>query len=416
MLDPFQLPFMQRAALEIVLLAPLAGLLGAQIVLRHLAFFTHGVGAAAFPGLVVAGPGRHSPRPRRARRRRRVRRAARAAGAQTRYRLRRGDGLLLVIALAVGIILASDVFESGSGVDQLLFGSLLAVGADELWSTAAALLVAFAAAAVARRAWIASGFDGTSTRSLGIDARLADWLLVGSITVAVVVSLDAIGALLVSSLLVIPAAIARLFARSVTRARGRRHPDRPRPGHGRPAHRLRVRPAARSDDRGARWSSFRGLPGAPQPRRAPPPRGRRDERPADPHRRPQRRLRRRRARHRRRRVRGAARPDGRRARSERRRQDDPLSRPARRGAASPRRSARLGLDRLRAADRARPPRLPGQRPRRRPDGHLRIGRAGSGESGASSEARPPRRWSGSASPIARRARSESSRAGSASAS
>ena len=220
MLDPFQLPFMQRAALEILLLAPLAGLLGAQIVLRHLAFFTHGVGAAAFPGLVLAAPAGIPP----------VLAALGIGGgfAALLERLARRRGvaydaataLLLVIALAVGIVLASDVFESGSGVDQLLFGSLLAVGDDELWWTAAALLVAFTAAAIARRAWIAAGFDGASTRSLGIDARVADWLLVGSITVAVVVSLDAIGALLVSSLLVVPAAIARLFARSVPELEG----------------------------------------------------------------------------------------------------------------------------------------------------------------------------------------------------
>ena len=190
-------------------------MLGAQIVLRHLAFFTHGVGAAAFPGLVLAGPAGIPP-------------ALAALGvgggfAALLERLARRRGvaydaataLLLVIALAVGIVLASDVFESGSGVDQLLFGSLLAVGDSELWWTAAAVLVAFTAAAVARRAWIAAGFDGASTRSLGVDARVADWLLIGSITVAVVVSLDAIGALLVSSLLVVPAAIARLFARSV---------------------------------------------------------------------------------------------------------------------------------------------------------------------------------------------------------
>ena len=56
MIEPFQFPFMQHAALEIALLAPLAGLLGAQIVLRRLAFFTHSVGAASFPGLVIAGP------------------------------------------------------------------------------------------------------------------------------------------------------------------------------------------------------------------------------------------------------------------------------------------------------------------------------------------------------------------------
>ena len=46
---------MQRAIVEILLLAVLAGALGGWIVLRRLAFFTHSVGTAAFPGLVVAG-------------------------------------------------------------------------------------------------------------------------------------------------------------------------------------------------------------------------------------------------------------------------------------------------------------------------------------------------------------------------
>ena len=214
-LDPFQLPFMQRAALEVALLAPLAGLLGAQIVLRRLAFFTHGVGAAAFPGLVVAGPAGLPP-------------ALVAlgvgggfAGLLDRLARRRGiahdsaTALLLVLALAVGIVLASDAFESGAGVDQLLFGSLLAVGDTELTGTAAALVAALLAAAVARRAWIAAGFD-PATPVGGIGPRLADWLLIGAITAAVVVSLDAIGSLLVGGLLIVPAAIARLFARSVT--------------------------------------------------------------------------------------------------------------------------------------------------------------------------------------------------------
>ncbi len=215
MFDPFQLPFMQRAALEVLLLAPLAGILGAQIVLRHLAFFTHGVGAAAFPGLVVAGPAGIPP-------------ALAALGvggvfAGLLERLARGRGiaydaataLLLVLALGIGIVLASDVFHSGGGVDQLLFGSLLAIGGQELWSTALALLLASAAAAFGRRAWIAAGFDGPGSGALGLNTRLADWLLVGAITLTVVVSVDAVGALLVSGLLVVPAAIARLFARSV---------------------------------------------------------------------------------------------------------------------------------------------------------------------------------------------------------
>jgi manganese/iron transport system permease protein len=215
LIDPFRLEFMQRGAAEIALLAPLAGILGAQIVLRRLAFYTHGVGTAAFPGLVVAGPAGVSP-------------AIAALGVgvlfagalegitrRARIAYDSATALLLVAALAIGIILASDVFESGSEVDQLLFGSLLAIGDRELITTAIALAVAAIAAAAWRRAWIASGFDEASSGALGLRPRLADWVLLTSVAVAVIAALDATGALLVGAILVVPPATARLFARSV---------------------------------------------------------------------------------------------------------------------------------------------------------------------------------------------------------
>jgi ABC-type Mn2+/Zn2+ transport system permease subunit len=50
LLDPFTLPFVQRGLVEILILSVPAGLLGTWIVLRGLAFFSHAVGTAAFPG------------------------------------------------------------------------------------------------------------------------------------------------------------------------------------------------------------------------------------------------------------------------------------------------------------------------------------------------------------------------------
>jgi ABC-type Mn2+/Zn2+ transport system permease subunit len=213
--DAFELEFMQRATLEIVLLAPLAGILGAQIVLRGLAFYTHGVGTATFPGLVLAGP-LGIPAAVSA-----LGVAAIFAGALERLgRAARvpydaATALLLVGALAIGIVLASDVYESGAEVDQLLFGSLLAIGGEELAATAIALGLVAAAALVWRRTWIATGFDAASSPSLGLGVRAADWALLAAIAVAVVAALDAIGALLVGAVLVIPAATARPFATSV---------------------------------------------------------------------------------------------------------------------------------------------------------------------------------------------------------
>ena len=215
MFDAFQLPFMQRGALEVALLAPIAAILGTQIVLRHLSFYTHGVGTATFPGLVVAGATGLSPTL--------CALAVAALFATGLDRLARSariafdaaTALLLVAALGIGIILASDVYHSGSEVDQLLFGSLLAIGDRELALTAVTLGLTLLAAVALRRAWLASGFEPASSRALGLPVLAADWALVALIGLAVVASLDAVGALLVGAILVIPAATARLFARSV---------------------------------------------------------------------------------------------------------------------------------------------------------------------------------------------------------
>ncbi len=206
---------MQRALVAILLLAVAGGLLGAWIVLRRLAFFAHAVGSATFPGLVVAGPWGLAPPV-----------AALGAGlgfAALLARLtRRGatssdaaTGLLLTGALALGAILASDVYHAGAGVDRLLFGTLLAVGDGDLWLAAAVAVAAVAATAALARTWLATGFDPAGAPALGVPALRGDWILLALLAVTVVAALPAVGALLVSTLLVVPAATARLVTHSL---------------------------------------------------------------------------------------------------------------------------------------------------------------------------------------------------------
>ena len=49
MLEPFRYAFVQRGAIELLLLAVCAGVVGSFVVLRGLAFFTHAVGTATLP-------------------------------------------------------------------------------------------------------------------------------------------------------------------------------------------------------------------------------------------------------------------------------------------------------------------------------------------------------------------------------
>ena len=213
MFEPFELPFVQRGLVELLILAVPAGLLGTWIVLRRLAFFSHSVGTAAFPGLVLAdGLGFAAPLG-----------AFAAALAFTAGNAVLGRGrdrgrdsviaLVLVGCLAAGVILASDVFESGANVETLLFGSLLLVdGADIRLAAIAAVATLLASALIGRR-WLAQGFDPENA-AIGRRERLAlDAALLGLIALASAAALSVVGALLVASLFVVPAATARLLTR-----------------------------------------------------------------------------------------------------------------------------------------------------------------------------------------------------------
>jgi ABC-type Mn2+/Zn2+ transport system permease subunit len=215
LVEPFALPFMQRALLEVCLLSVIGGLLGSWIVLRRLAFYTHAVGSATFPGLVVAGPWGLPPKLAGL-----GASLLMAAGLERLTRGRRvapdaGTGMLLVAALAIGVVLASDVYGSGAGVDRLLFGSLLAISVDDLVVAAVAAGAVLALDAAMVRPWLASAFDPSTARSLGVPARAGDWALLALVAAAVVVSVDAAGALLVGALFVLPAATVLLVAPSV---------------------------------------------------------------------------------------------------------------------------------------------------------------------------------------------------------
>src|SRR4051795_6635241 len=217
-LDLLDLPFMRTATIEVLMLAVAGGLLGAWIVLRRLAFFAHAVGGATFPGLVVADA--TGLRPIVAA----LAVALAYAGGVHRAGSRAGDhgrsadaatGLLLVAALALGVVLASDVFESGARVDRLLFGTLLGLDSGDLVAAAVGAALALAATVLLGPAWLASGFDREGARTLGAPVGRADALLLGLVAVAVVTALPAVGALLTTALFIVPAATARLVARSV---------------------------------------------------------------------------------------------------------------------------------------------------------------------------------------------------------
>ncbi len=211
MLEPFQLPFVQRGLIEILILSVPAGILGSWIVLRGLSFFSHAVGTAAFPGLVLAGGLGFSPALG-------AMGAAAAFGATTGALGRRrhlGNDVLtaLVLAgfLALGVILASDVFASGSTTDQMLFGSLFLVGGGEIALAAGCAGAALLATSTIGSRWLAAGFDPGQASGLGAASTGLTAILLVLIAVTTAAMLPVVGALLVGALFIVPAGTVRLL-------------------------------------------------------------------------------------------------------------------------------------------------------------------------------------------------------------
>jgi ABC-type Zn uptake system ZnuABC Zn-binding protein ZnuA/ABC-type Mn2+/Zn2+ transport system permease subunit len=123
--------------------------------------------------------------------------------------------LVLTGALALGVLLASDVFHSGTSVETLLFGSLFLVEPRDIWLAAAASAAALGAGLALGPLWLASGFDDESARMLGLRRRGQDAVLLLLVALLVVASLSAVGALLAAAVLVVPAATARLWTNRI---------------------------------------------------------------------------------------------------------------------------------------------------------------------------------------------------------
>ncbi|MCK9248708.1 MAG: zinc ABC transporter substrate-binding protein [Solirubrobacteraceae bacterium] len=210
MLEPFSLPFVQRGIAEILLLAAGAGVLGTWVVLRGLSFYAHGVAVATFPGLVLAaGLGFSGPL------------GALACGVAFALGvggLGRGrpDGehgtltaMVLVGALAVGVILASDVFPHEASVNSLLFGSLLLIDDGDLVVAGAVSVVVLVVALLLGPRWLTAGFAGPHATALGLRSGVPTMALLLLVAAVAVASLSALGSLLAAALLVVPAATVR---------------------------------------------------------------------------------------------------------------------------------------------------------------------------------------------------------------
>lgn len=213
--DPFSLEFVQRALLGGVLVAVLCAVAGTWVIVRGMAFLGEALAHGMLPGVALAtvlgmpvliGAAASA-----------VVMSLGIGAVQRRAKLSYDTsiGLLFVGMLALGVIVISHAGSFATDATAILFGDILAITSADLVVLAIAVVVGIAAATLTHRSLVALAIDERVARVLGLGPRLAQTVLVGLVTLAVVASYQAVGSLLVVGLLVAPAVAARQWTERI---------------------------------------------------------------------------------------------------------------------------------------------------------------------------------------------------------
>ena len=207
--EPWGQAFMQHAFMEAALVGLIGGWLGCWVLLYGVSYSAESLSHGMFPGLVgasllglplVAGGA--------------VGAGAAAAGIAGLGSARGIDrdtsvGVVITSLFGLGALLALAP-ASPAGVQELLFGDVLAVSTRDLLVTALIALPVLALLWVLHERLLAVAFDRSSAGAIGVAPRPVELVVMLLVAAAVVVGVQTLGSLLVVAVLVAPAASARL--------------------------------------------------------------------------------------------------------------------------------------------------------------------------------------------------------------
>ncbi len=213
MAELLSLPFMQRALVGGLLVGFLASYYGVFVVQRGLSFLGSGLAHAAFGGVAlglllnteplwVAVP---------------FTLLVALGIAWVHHRTALGGdtavGIFFSVAMALGVLFLFMRRQYTADAFTYLFGSILAVSRTDLWLAGGVVVLTLLALPLWRR-WSYASFDRELAQADRLPVPRDDYLLILLIAVTVVVSIKVVGIVLIAAFLVVPAAAARLLART----------------------------------------------------------------------------------------------------------------------------------------------------------------------------------------------------------
>lgn len=210
LMEPFQYSFIQQGLFVVTLVALAAGLLSCWLVLVGWSLLGDAISHAVLPGVVIAfalgAPFAVGALI-----------AALVAvglvhlvGSRTTLKEDTSIGIVFTSLFALGLVLISITPASGY-TQEILFGNLLGVSHASFVQVAICSSAAIVIALVCRRAFTMWAFDPIHTGSLGFPVMLVRGLLLVAMALVVVSGVQAVGVILVVSLLITPGATAYLL-------------------------------------------------------------------------------------------------------------------------------------------------------------------------------------------------------------
>lgn len=219
-------PAVRYALLGSVLLGLTCGTLGSFIVVRRLALMGDTLSHAVLPGVVLGFLWNMTKDPIA------IFVGATLAGLAgtltvsfitqtTRLKEDAALGMVLAGYFAVGatLLTMTQRLPSGtqSGINDFLFGQAAEIGPNDLWLMGIVTVIVVALLTLFYKEFLISSFDAGFAHLVGIPAKLVHHVLMLLLAFAVVISLQAVGVVLVSAMLIIPAATGYLLTERLSR-------------------------------------------------------------------------------------------------------------------------------------------------------------------------------------------------------
>ena len=207
--------FMQRALVGAILMGALCPLLGVFVVIRRLSFFGDAIAHSAFTGIALGlllgiGPSVGSVLFA-------IGVAVGMGALQAKSRIPSDTviGVFFSASAALGIILIGLLQGYRTNLFAYLFGDILGMGWGDLAAAAVLLCAVAVVVAALRRPLLQIALSRDLAAVQGVNVAALEYILFVLLAVTVAVSMKLVGIILVTALLVVPAAAARNLSSSM---------------------------------------------------------------------------------------------------------------------------------------------------------------------------------------------------------